>query len=226
MKKLLPLPLLILLLCSRVLAAPYGQGAYEFEACGLNCTLIGSWTTVTSGAQTNLNTSTTSGYIEFQVTGRYLLIYRAAANGFGTMTVTVNGSAVIVSNDNGGTTTYMPYIHALPTGTNTVRITANSIFLFLDYFIVLDEAYIPPPTATPSATATPGASPTPAGTPMPETNLVISVQPECRYETLGEEIVAVCRTITGGDIGIIIFLAFVASLLVGIVLVIRWGQRG
>lgn len=195
-----------------VYAAPYPQGAYEFEDCGANCTLSGSWIVSVWGAVEYLDSSVASESVSFDVLGAYLLIYRQVYAGAGSMEVCVDASCTTFDNSNSWTDYSYPVIVSL-TGSNTITITnLNNIALRLDQFIVLDA---------------PGAgSPFPTPTPDADPYVVYAVQPECRYETLDENIVSVCYTITGGDIGIIIFLAFIASALIGLTLIIRWQQNG
>lgn len=210
-----------------VYAATLEQGYYEAEACiAPNCSFSGTWSVVVDGARSYVFTSTNASAFSFTAKGKTLLIYRASGVGSGTMTVCVGASCTAVTNSSSTSVLSYPVAFALTGGTDTVTVTATSSSPFyIDSWMILDAPYIPPPTATAGPTATPGASPTPSGTATPDSGLVISVQPECRYENLGGEIVSICYTITGGDIGVIIFLAFLTAVIVGLVLVVQWRPK-
>lgn len=162
---------------------PYPQGAYEFESCGSNCTLSGSWVVQDNGAADYLvSNGAGTDYAEIQVTGQYLIIYRLVQTGLPSMSVSLNGSGTTVGNANTGADTDYHYIVALTGGTDTIRITGN--FVYLDRFIVLAAPPVATatilPSSTPAYTTTPQPSSTPAytATPQPTWTLAPSVTPQ------------------------------------------------
>lgn len=208
---------LILLPAIPAHAATLSQGSYEFEDCGADCTLSGTWVVSFNGAQEFIvGTSAPSDYVEFNVIGKTLTIYRIVASGFASMQVCVNASCATVANSGATGNLDAPYTVPLTGGVDTIRITGNNVYL--DYFIVLDEAGgggvfpTPVPTATilPSSTPAPSTTPAPTATPQPTTtpiSLVWALDPASRYHNIGTQMVKIDYSISVADVvlGMLIF---------------------
>jgi hypothetical protein len=156
---------------------PYPQGVYEFESCGSNCTLSGSWVVQDNGAADYLvSNGAGTDYAEIQVKGQFLVIYRLVGTGLNSMTVALNGSGTTVGNANTSVDTDYPYIVALTGGTDTIRITGN--FVYLDRFIVLAAPPVATATILPSSTPAYTAPPQPTSTPRPTDTPAYTATPQ------------------------------------------------
>lgn len=212
---LFPLIALLLLATMPVHAAVLTQGAYDFEACvPPDCNFSGTWVQQVNGAQTFQVATTTGAYVEFQVSGRHLLIYRAVSSGWTPMVVSVNGTPTTVSNSNVVTLYNVAHLVNLPAGTVTIRITNPNVYL--DQFVVLDAPGsvlfpTPVPTATILPSSTPASTTTPQPTPTPQPtatpiSLVWAISPNTRFDTANGQMVGFDFTITVGDLVLGIFL--------------------
>jgi hypothetical protein len=233
--------ILMLWLVGSVQAATYTQGAYEFETCGANCTTSGTYGVQDNGAQEFLvSTGATTDYVEFAVSGKHLVIFRFVGLGFTSMDVCINGGCTNVSNAN-AVSVVQPYVLALTGGTDTIRIVRN--FVYLDYFLVLNDpgsAFPTPvptatilPSSTPAPTATPINSPTPMDTPVntptpmdtpvdtptpiasiTPISVIWALDPASRYEMVNGQIVREAYALTAGDYVTIALLTIIAGIMI------------
>lgn len=206
------LPLIALMLFSAlpVQAATLGQGAYEFETCDpTDCSLNGTWVVSDNGGQQYIVATGTTDYVEFTVQGQQLIIYRAISGGFADMEVCVDAICQIISNNNIATVYFAGVVIPL-SGTNTIQIIGDLVYL--DQFIVLDT----PggggvfPTPVPTATAVPTTTPQPTSTPAPTAtpiSLVWAISPNSKYDMVAGQMVALDYGVSVGDmvLGILIF---------------------
>jgi hypothetical protein len=182
LKRLLPLIILCALALPVSAQSTFTQGMYEFDTCGGNCTTSGSWVVQDNGAQEFLvSNGAVTDYVEFSVSGKHLVIFRYTGPGITTMDVCINSSCTNIPNANAAVVV-QPYIVTLTGGTDTIRIVRN--FVYLDYFMVLNERPAATATILPSSTPAPSSTPqptwttAPSSTPQPTWTLAPSITPQ------------------------------------------------
>lgn len=151
------------------------QGAYEFEDCGSNCSLSGSWFVRDAGGYKHLYTTTNNGTATFYVQGQQLIIYRWISGN--AWNLCVNASCVTVGGGSDATNTNYPVIAQLTGGVDTIVITSTTAFTYFDWFQVVD-GIVPTATIVPSSTPAPTATPQPTSTPQPTWTLAPSITPQ------------------------------------------------